>query len=133
MPTTVDSSIWIDYFSGRQTPHVDALRQLIGSNELLLADLVVMEVLRGVADDLEHARTRRELRSVPLRSAASRRVVLRAGENYRFLQKRGFTIRSSIDCMIATFCIEHDVVLLHNDRDFRPFEEHLGLQVLRPN
>lgn len=132
MPTTVDSSIWIDYFSGRQTPHVDALRQLIGSNELLLADLVVMEVLRGVADDLEHARTRRELRSVPLRSAASRRVVLRAGENYRFLQKRGFTIRSSIDCMIATFCIEHDVVLLHNDRDFLPFEEYLGLKAMKP-
>lgn len=67
-----------------------------------------------------------------MKSAASRRIVLRAGENYRFLRKRGFTIRSSIDCMIATFCIEQDIVLLHNDRDFHPFEEYLGLQVLRP-
>ena len=123
-----DSSVWIDHFGDKRSPEVEALRGLIGSGALILADLVAMEVLRGVSDDIRHAQMRRALQALPMRTIASRRVVLRAGDNYRFLRKRGYTIRSAVDCLIATFCIENGFELLHSDRDYLPFEEHLGLK-----
>ncbi|MEQ1590647.1 MAG: twitching motility protein PilT [Gallionella sp.] len=53
-----------------------------------------------------------------------------ATKNYRKFRRQGITIRSTLDCLIATFCIEHDFSLLHNDRDFIPFEQYLGLRVV---
>ncbi|MBM3473524.1 MAG: PIN domain nuclease [Armatimonadetes bacterium] len=53
-----------------------------------------------------------------------------AAANYRLLRTKGLTIRSTVDCAIATFCIRRRYVLLHNDRDFDALEEHLGLQVI---
>jgi predicted nucleic acid-binding protein len=43
----------------------------------------------------------------------------------------GITVRKTIDVMIATFCIENGFELLHNDRDFDPMEERLGLKIRR--
>ena len=53
---------------------------------------------------------------------------LQSAQNYRFLRKRGITIRKTIDCYIASYCISKDISLLHSDRDFDPFVEHLGLR-----
>ena len=60
-----------------------------------------------------------------------RRNAIQSAVNYRKLRARGFTVRKSVDCWIATFCIERGFPLLHNDRDFDPFERHLKLNVLR--
>jgi predicted nucleic acid-binding protein len=54
-----------------------------------------------------------------------------AADNYRALRRIGVTVRGTIDCLIATYCIENQLPLLHNDRDFDPFEQHLGLLVAR--
>jgi len=62
----------------------------------------------------------------------SRLIATKSGKNYRFLRSKGITIRKTIDCLIATFCIENEYQLLHNDRDFDPFEKHLGLKVVHP-
>ncbi|MBA4155743.1 MAG: hypothetical protein C0512_15530, partial [Flavobacterium sp.] len=48
-------------------------------------------------------------------------------ENYRALRKQGITIRKTIDVIIATYCIEHQLPLLYSDRDFDPFVTYLGL------
>ena len=55
-----------------------------------------------------------------------------AAKNFRALQKRGITVRKTIDCLIATFCIQEAHQLLHNDNDFQGFEDFLGLQVVHP-
>lgn len=55
---------------------------------------------------------------------------VRAAEIYRALRRRGVTVRRPIDCLIAATAIEHDVLLLHNDRDFDPVEKHAGLRIL---
>ncbi len=55
-----------------------------------------------------------------------------AALNYRTLRARGFTIRRTLDCLIATFCLTNQHALLHSDRDFDPFERELGLQVVHP-
>ena len=56
-----------------------------------------------------------------------------SAKNYRALRARGITVRKTIDCLIASFCLNEDHTLLHRDRDFDGFEEHLGLQVLHPS
>jgi predicted nucleic acid-binding protein len=57
-------------------------------------------------------------------------MAIAAAENYRRLRKRGVTVRKSVDVLIATWCIENDVELLHADRDFDAMEP-LGLKVVR--
>ncbi len=59
-------------------------------------------------------------------------LAVAAANNYRLLRSRGITIRKTIDCLIATFCIAEGHILLHDDRDFDLFEDHLGLQVIHP-
>ncbi len=59
-------------------------------------------------------------------------IAVAAAENYRILRTKGITVRKTIDCLIATFCIREGHELLHRDRDFDPFEMHLGLQVIHP-
>lgn len=55
---------------------------------------------------------------------------LKSVENFRQLRKRGITVRKTIDTMIATYCIENELPLLHLDKDFQPFQQFLGLQVV---
>lgn len=55
-----------------------------------------------------------------------------AAQNYRKPRAKGHTVRKTIDCLIATFCLVNGFALLHNDRDIDPFEEILGLQVIHP-
>lgn len=59
-------------------------------------------------------------------------LAVKSASNYRSLRKKGITVRKTIDCLIATFCIEQGLLLLHCDRDFDPFEQHLGLAVWHP-
>jgi len=56
-------------------------------------------------------------------------IALKSALNYRSLRKKGITIRKTADIIIGTFCIEHDLLLLHNDKDFEPMEKHLGLRI----
>jgi predicted nucleic acid-binding protein len=58
-------------------------------------------------------------------------LCLRAANNYRILRRQGITVRKAIDVIIATGCIEWNLELLHNDRDFVPMEQILGLKVVR--
>jgi len=57
------------------------------------------------------------------------RLVLGFRANYRHLRGLGITIRKLPDLIIGTYCIEHGHTLLHDDRDFEPMREHLGLMV----
>lgn len=125
-----DTSVWIDHLSGRTTPQVVELQGQLRSSPAAIGDLVMMEVLKGLRES--QARTiERQLARAKILAMAPQSVVLRSARNYRFLRDRGFTIRSNIDCLIATYCIQGGHTLLHSDRDFDPFEQHLGLQVWR--
>ena len=55
---------------------------------------------------------------------------MQAAKNFRVLRRRGISVRKTIDTLIATRCIESGYDLLHSDRDFDPFAEHLGLHVI---
>jgi len=127
----VDSSVWIDYFNGAATPQADKLDGLLGREPLAIGDLILTEVLQGFTDDRDFVKARRLLASLTIVQIGGPEIAIVAAQNFRYLRKRGVTVRKTIDTMIATRCIESGYDLLHSDRDFESFVQHLGLRVVQ--
>ena len=123
----VDSSVWIDFLNGRNAPHVRRLRAVLGTDEVIVGDLMLCEVLQGLGSE----RSAREVEALLLRfeivPMAGEEIAVIAARNFRSLRKRGITVRKTIDLLIGAWCIENRRPLLHNDSDFRPMARHLGL------
>jgi predicted nucleic acid-binding protein len=128
----VDTTVWIDFFGGVANSESSWLRDNLGLHPPGLLDLILCEVLQGIRDDFTFARVRRELLSLNVFDSGGAQIAVAAARNYRALRGRGCTVRKTIDCLIATFCIETGFELIHRDRDFDAFEKHLGLRVLHP-
>jgi predicted nucleic acid-binding protein len=126
----VDSSVWIDHFRDVATEPVLRLRALIERELLLVGDLVLCEVLQGVRTDAEARLVEEALREFELVTLVDPELAIIAAANYRLLRGRGVTVRTTVDLVIGTFCIERGHVLLHNDRDFEPMERFLGLRTV---
>jgi predicted nucleic acid-binding protein len=127
---TVDSSVWIDYLSGRSNAATGQLDAVLddSSHDVVLLDVVLMEVLRGFRFDREWQLARNAFGALPVHCAGGEGVALKAASMYRGLRSTGITVRSSIDLLIGAWCIENDCSLIHNDRDFAAMNNH-GLQV----
>ncbi|HUZ12386.1 MAG TPA: PIN domain nuclease [Caulobacteraceae bacterium] len=126
----VDSSVWIAHLRGHRTAATVKLEAAASREPLLIGDLILLEVLQGARDDSHAARVERGLRRYALVPLLDGDLAPRAARNYRKLRELGVTIRKTADVIIGTFCIEHRYSLLHDDRDFAPMEEHLGLMVV---
>jgi predicted nucleic acid-binding protein len=126
----VDSSVWVDYFRGTASPQTDRLDSLLGREPLLIGDLILAEVLQGFTTERDFNRAHRLLGSLDEIVIGGHEVAVQAARNFRTLRLLGVTIRKTIDTLIATRCIEAGIALLHCDRDFDPFVEHLGLEAL---
>ena len=126
----VDSSVWIDFFAAHANPARDQLRALLDHGEvrIVVPDLVLFEVLRGFRHEREHRQARLLMESLDVESTVDAGLALAAAQHYRSLRSQGITVRSGIDVLVATFCIENDYALLHRDRDFDTFERHRGLR-----
>jgi predicted nucleic acid-binding protein len=124
----VDSSVWIDFFRGHQTPETDRLYDLATTTALATGDLMAVEVLQGVKDDSEFNLVKARLDSLVILDIGGRQVAFEAALNFRKLRSLGITVRKTIDTIIATYCIHHGHELLFSDRDFDPFVAHLGLR-----
>jgi len=128
----VDTTVWVDYLKGASTPEVEWLDRETSRQRLGLLDLMACEVLQGLSTDEEAVRVLRHMRRFEIFQTGGIDLAVAAARNYRHLRSRGRTVRKTIDCLIATFCIEQNHALLHNDRDFDAFEELLDLQVVHP-
>jgi len=127
----VDTTVWIDFFADRRQAHVAALRDLIENEEdLCLCGLILAEVLQGIRSDADYRKTKSYLEDLIFFSMHQATFV-RAAEIYRSLRKKGITIRKPVDCMIASVAIEHDLRLLHNDRDFAHIAKHSKLEIVK--
>ena len=126
----VDSSVWIDHLNNVATEPVRRLRELIPSIPLLIGDLIMCEVLQGLRSEREARLVERGLRQFEAVSLLDPELAVQAAANYRLLRSRGHTIRKTIDIIIGTFCIARGHVLLHDDRDFEPMVQFLGLQTI---
>jgi predicted nucleic acid-binding protein len=128
MSIVVDTSVWIDFFRGIQSAHVTHLNIALEQQTVLLPDMALAEILLGVTTDSQAREIEKELASLELVQIGGRELAVSSARNYRYLRSKGVTIRGTIDLMIGTWCIENDIALLHNDRDYRPMEQHLGLK-----
>lgn len=128
----VDTTVWVDYLSGRETPQAAWLDAAIPVTRLGLTDLILCEILQGVRGEAQARRLVREMARFEIFATGGTDLAVAAAANYRALRSRGVTVRKTIDCLIASFCILDGHSLLHGDRDYDPFEKLLGLQVVHP-
>jgi predicted nucleic acid-binding protein len=123
----VDSSVWIDFLNGRNAPHVRRLRAALGTDEIIVGDLMLCEVLQGLDSEREAQEVEALLRRFEIVPMAGDAIAAAAARNFRSLRRRGITVRKTIDLLIGTWCIENRRPLLHNDSDFHPMARQLGL------
>lgn len=128
--TIIDSSVWIDYFNGKITRESELLDQLLGTTSLGIGDIILTEVLQGFSNDADFNMAKALLETLSFFNFGGKDIAVKSANNYRYLRKKGITIRKTIDVIIATACLEHDFSLLYSDRDFDPFVTHLGLKAV---
>lgn len=128
----VDSSVWIDFLNRRHTPQTHWLNASRGTGTIGLTTLVLAEVLQGIRLDSRFRQAEQFFSTMPAVDSIDYSLAVQAASNYRTLRALGVTIRSTVDCLIATFCIENGHELLHCDSDYDSFERHLNLTVLHP-
>ena len=126
----VDSSVWIDYFNGNQTPQTDWLDSSLGNTPIIIGDLILTEVLQGFQNDKDFKIARDLLLRIPFKSMGEQALALESAMNYRLLRKKGVTVRKTIDVIIGTFCVHNRLTLLHCDRDFDPMVKYFGLKII---
>ncbi|MYB35120.1 MAG: PIN domain nuclease [Gammaproteobacteria bacterium] len=124
----VDSSVWIDYFTGISNIQTNTLDQILGVHSVAAGDLILTEVLQGFNYDKDYESAKMLFENVTILEMLNKELAIESAENYRALRRKGITIRKTVDVIIATFCINQRIPLLFSDRDFQPFIEHLGLK-----
>jgi predicted nucleic acid-binding protein len=128
----IDTTVWIDYFDGIENSETNWLNTELDRRRLGLTDIILCEVLQGVRDDVVANEVERSLLKLEVFETGGVTLAREAAKNYRALRSRGRTVRKTIDCLIATFCIRDQHSLLHRDRDFDAFEKFLELSVIHP-
>jgi predicted nucleic acid-binding protein len=126
----VDSSVWIDFFRNVSTPQAEWLDAQLGQQRILVGDLILAEVLRGFKDDRGFTEARRLLGRLEQVELCGEEIAVEAARSFRRLRAQGVTVRGTVDVVIATRCLVSGMFLLHSDRDFDAFEEHLGLRTV---
>ncbi len=128
----VDSSVWIAYFNGQKSWQSDALDNLLDTEPILIADLILTEVLQGFRSNKDFNKAKEFLSPLDFVEIGGYKNAIKSAINYRAMRKKGITIRKTIDVMIGTYCIENSISLLHDDHDFDPMEQLLGLSIVSP-
>ncbi len=126
----VDTSVWIDFLKGRETWQVSSLNQLILSDtDIYSTGMILQEVLSGIKKKSERIETRGDFeRFIVIQPSIQSHI--EAAEIFDACRKKGLTIRSSVDCLIASLALEYDLLLLHNDRDYRSISEVFPLRLV---
>jgi predicted nucleic acid-binding protein len=129
----VDTTVWIDFFNGRASLPAQAFEALLARREMLcVTDIVLTEILRGFPSDTDHVRARVFLSDFPSITARAPKTFLLAADLFRQCRKKGFTVRSTVDCLIAAVCLENDIRLLHRDADFDVLAKCCRLRTVDP-
>jgi len=126
----VDTSVWIDYFNGVENRQTDTLYRILSEQSVLMGDIILTEILQGFDKDKDYRLAKQALDPLDCVHLGGKSLAIEAASNFRYLRSKGITIRKTVDMLIASWCIEHDVELLHNDKDFDRISRELPLRVI---
>ena len=116
----VDTSVWVDYLRGGNTPQVRTLKELLAGEEIVgVGPIILQEILQGADSGERFEKWRKYFLGlccyIPADPVESH---VAAARLYQSCRRAGKTPRSSNDCLIARIAVEHELILLHDDRDF---------------
>jgi predicted nucleic acid-binding protein len=128
----VDTSVWIDFLRGINSPERRLLHRLIENNESIsITELILTEILQGVKKDEDFQILQKYLLKFVLYKPKGTETYLRAASLYRSCRENGKTIRKTLDCVIAAICLENDAAILHKDSDFDRIATCTKLKILK--
>lgn len=128
----VDTSVWVDFLRGQDSPHRHTLHKLLENEEdVAITGIILTEILQGISQDKDFQSAKEYLLEFPTFSPTGIETYIRAAQLYRDCRKKGKTVRKTVDCIIAAICIENDLMLLHKDADFDSIEACSDLRVFR--
>ena len=127
MRLLVDSTVFIDFFRGRETAQTSRLEQCFqNGDDIYYCGFVLLEVLQGIRDEKELVTVKHQFENL-IYLEDDRSTFELGATIYRELRRKGITIRNSIDCLIVATVIQHGVNFLENDRDYKFIDEHYPL------
>jgi predicted nucleic acid-binding protein len=125
----VDTSVWIEVF---RKPSRIQLDSVVDLDEVVTCLPVIQEVLQGFRDERGFRLARESMLALPIVESPLRSEVFQeAAQLYRSARRAGVTIRSGVDCLIATCALRHGLVVFHHDRDFSLLAQVSPLRELR--
>ena len=125
----VDTSVWIDYFNGVENKQTESLDRILSEQTVLVGDIILTEILQGFDSDKEFRLAKQALEPLDCVHLGGKSLAIKAASNFRFLRSKGVTVRKTVDMLIGSWCIEHEVELLHNDKDFDQIATQLPLKI----
>ena len=131
----VDSSVWIDFFNKKSSKNVEKIIDLMYSHavkdSIIVLPVILQEILQGIRDDKQYDLVNQIIHGFEFIEFDPYAYAVKAADLFRELQKKGITIRKANDCLIAAFCIDLDIFLIHNDRDFDNIAKHTSLKIYK--
>jgi predicted nucleic acid-binding protein len=100
VPAIIDTTVWIDFFRNLKTEQTDLLELIVRRGDAALGDVILSELLQGIASDKEFRSLKRHLSHFPIYPMIGRRNAIQSAVNYRKLRDKGFTVRKTVDCWI---------------------------------
>ena len=127
----VDTSVWVDFLKGRETAGVVHLEHLLNTEvDLFTSGIIVQELLTGIQEKRIRNEVKKDL-ELFITVMPSLGTHVRAAEIFDGCRKKGITIRSIVDCLVAALAIEYDLTVLHSDRDYKWISQVYPLKVGR--
>ncbi len=125
----VDTSVWVDYFNGKESNETEQLDEILADRVVLMGDIILAEILQGFDRDKDFRIAKQALDPLDCVELGGKPLAIKAASNFRFLRSKGVTIRKTVDMLIGSWCIEYEVELLHNERDFDQIAIHCPLRI----
>ncbi len=129
--TVIDTSIWVNYYNSVMDERSEIVNKLIDDDDIVILPVILQETLQGIKVDKIFALTKELLLSYHYISIDSVYSAIMAADLYRFLRKKGITINKPNDCLIAAICIDNNIQIFHNDKDFDNIAKHTSLKIYK--
>ena len=131
----VDSSVWIDFFNQKSSSQIEIIKsQLLNYSEyspFVILPIILQEILQGIEDDRQHTVVGNVLSGLERLEINQFLYAEKAADLYRYLRKKGVTVRKANDCLIAAVCIDYQFDILHNDKDFDNIAKYTSLKIYK--